>query len=174
MKNTYLSTVLGCALIGAAMTASATPILVGEWASASSGAATELAEVQAAITAYNTANDPDLPDFSGTTSVVIQDTVVTTYAPNDDKIIEWTAPATYDYYYVMTKWGQGRAAFDTALHYVLAGETLTYNPGGTDHPQGLSHVSIWGGRLPGTNVPDNGWALALLGLGTLGVARLRR
>jgi len=172
MKNTYLSTVLGCALIGAAMTASATPILVGEWASANSG--NETAAVEAAITAYNGANDPDLPALSETTAVTIQSGAIATYAPNDEKIIEWTAPSTYDYFYVLTKWGQGRANFDTALHYLLAGETLTYNPGGTDHPQGLSHVSIWGGRLPGTNVPDNGWALALLGLGTLGVARLRR
>ena len=173
MKKTYLSTMVGSILAFGAMSAVAGPILVAEWAG-NSGAANELADVQTKIGDYNTANDPDLPAFSGTTTLKIQDLSVTTYAPNDEKLAEWTAPATYDYYYVMTKWGKGQANFDHALHYVLAGETLNYNPGGASAPNGLSHVSIWAGSLPGTNLPDGGWSLALLGLGALGVSRLRR
>lgn len=175
MNIKSLSVLVGGMLTLVAMSASAAPILVAEWLG-NSGAANELADVQAEILAYNVANNPDLPAFSGTTSVVQQSTSISTYAPNDSKIVEWTAPATYDFYYVMTKFGKGQANFDHALHYVLAGETLTYNPGGISAPNGLSHVSIWAGDLPSTNtpVPDQGWSLVLLGMGALGVARLRR
>ncbi len=175
MKHTTLSAVVGGMMALAAMSAAAGPILVAEWVG-NSGQANELADVQSYIAAYNTANEPDLPAFSGTTTVTIQSTSVATYAPNDEKIIEWTAPATYDFYYVMTKWGKGQANFDHALHYVLSGETLTYNPGGSSAPNGLSHVSIWAGDLPGTgtSVPDSGWSLALLSLGVFGLSRIRR
>jgi hypothetical protein len=175
MNIKTLSAVVGGILALGAMTASAAPILVAEWLG-NSGSANELADVQAKILAYNVANAPDLPAFSGTTSVTLQSTAVATYAPNNEKIVEWTAPATYDFYYVMTKFGKGQANFDHALHYLLAGETLSYNPGGTSAPNGLSHVSIWAGDLPNTNthLPDNGWSVALLGLGAFGIARLRR
>lgn len=157
----------------AAMSATAGPILVAEWAG-NSGAANELADVQSYIGAYNTANDPDLPAFSGTTTVTIQAGNAAYITGGDDKVITWTAPATYDFYYVMTKWGKGPASFDHALHYVLAGESLNYNPGGAGAPNGLSHVSIWAGDLPTVAVPDSGWSLALLSLGVFGLSRIRR
>lgn len=170
MKKSYLSPIAGVVLALATMSAAAGPILVKEWAG-NSGAANELADVQTAISEYNTAKDPDLPALGS--NLVVQDPPAT-YAPNDEKVIEWTAPSTYDYYYVMTKWGIGQGTFDHALHYVLAGESLNYNPGGSSAPNGLSHVSIWAGRLPSTSVPDGGFSLALLGLGAFGLSRLRR
>lgn len=171
MKFSYLSPIAGVALALATMSAAAGPILVKEWDGGNSGAATELQAVTDAINDYNGANNPDLPALGS--ALVIQDPPAT-YAPNDSKVIEWTAPSTFAYYYVMTKWGIGQANFDHALHYVLAGEALTYNPGGSSAPNGLSHVSIWGGRLPSTSVPDGGFSLALLGLGAFGLSRLRR
>jgi hypothetical protein len=174
MKHKSLSAVIGGMLALAAMSATAGPILVAEWESPNSGAGLEFAFAAAGIAAYNVANDPDLPALAGTTAVTIQNTSIATFAPNDEKIIEWTAPATYDYFYVLSKYGQGQANFDTALHYVLAGETLTYNPGGNSAPNGLSHVSIWAGRLPTVAVSDSGWSLGLLGLGVFGLSRFRR
>jgi hypothetical protein len=44
--------------------ASAVPILVGEFATANSGDATEKVAVRTAIDSYNTANNPDLLSFS--------------------------------------------------------------------------------------------------------------
>ena len=170
MKKSYLSPIAGVVLALATMSAAAGPILVKEWAG-NSGAANELQDVKNAIIEYNAAKDPDLPALG--TALVIQDPPAT-YAPNDEKVIEWTAPSTFDYYYIMSKWGIGQATFDHALHYVLPGEKVTYNPGGDTAPNGLSHVSIWGGRRqPGTNVPDGGFSLALLGLGAFGLSRLR-
>lgn len=160
-----------------AFQANAITILVAEWAG-NSGDAEELADVAAKIVAYNTANDPDLP-LLGTTSLLTTLANKATAAnidpfiPNDDKVLEWTAPNTYDFFYVMTKWGGGGTNFEHALHYITAGDSVNYNPGGASAPQGLSHVLLWGGNNE-RNVPDGGSMLALLGLSLASIEVLRR
>ncbi len=125
----------------------------------------------------NALNNPDLPLWEDTTLLTdlidkADPNYVGLFIPNDDKVLEWTAPYDFEYYYIMTKWGQGQANFDHALHYMLAGETVTYNPGGTRAPQGLSHVIQGGGERK--RVPDGGSMLALLGLGLTSIEALRR
>lgn len=55
---------------------------------------------------------------------------------------------------------------------MMVRQTLTYNPGGTRAPQGLSHVIQGGGDRQ--RVPDGGSMLALLGLGLTSIEGLRR
>lgn len=164
-----------------AASVSAVPILVAEW-NGNSGDANELADVAAHIVTYNGANDPDLPLLNTTTLLTVlanKAVNVGVYTPNNSDVIEWTAPAGYDFYYIMTKWGQGSpkenpTGFEHALHYVLAGETLTYNPGGANAPNGLSHVITWGGDVPDQRVPDAGATLALLGVSVTALGFMRR
>lgn len=162
-----------------AFQANAVTILVAEWAATDSADATELADVAAKILAYNSANNPDLPLLGTTTLLTTLANKATTgnigpLIPNDGKVMEWTAPTgTYAFFYVMTKWGQGQANFDHALHYITAGDSLTYNPGGAGAPNGLSHAILWGGgNSPG--VPDGGSVLAFLGLSLAFLEALRR
>jgi hypothetical protein len=170
-----LKTMLTAVAASLALSASsyAGPILVAEWAGGS-GDATELAAVNTAIANYNTANNPDLPALGA--EFVAKTTSIGSYAPGDGQTINWTAPSDFAFYYIMTKWGAGGASFDHALHYVLAGETLVYNPDDLlkkgDAPNGLSHLWIWGG---GENrVPDGGSTVALLGAALAGVSMIRR
>jgi hypothetical protein len=167
LKTSLLAVVASLALSASSY---AGPILVDEWAG-NSGNANELADVNTAISDYNAANNPDLPALPA--EFVAKTTSIGSYAPGDGQTINWTAPADYAFYYIMTKWGSGGANFDHALHYVLAGETLIYNPGGVGTPpNGLSHIWIWAG---GDNrVPDGGSTVALLGAALAGVSMLRR
>ncbi len=152
-------------------------ILVDEWLSGNSGEEAERLRAQQGLDAYNIANDPDLP--TPLSSLV-------TWPKNDSpedlgqKTLTFTAPTgEYDFYFILTKYGSGALKnfagepFDTALHYVSAGDTLTYNPGGDGLPNGLSHEILWAGKSS-TNVPDGGATAALLGLGVLGLAAIRR
>jgi hypothetical protein len=102
-------------------------------------------------------------------------TVSSFFDGGDDKTIEWTAPNSFSAYYIMTKWGSGNANFDHALHYVLAGETLNYNPNGSNPPEGLSHLAIWA-TGPGETgrVPDSGTTVVLLGLSLLSLRMFRK
>lgn len=160
-----------------AFQANAITILVAEWAGSSSDA-NELADVAAKIVAYNSANNPDLP-LLGTTSLLTTlankatAANINPFIPNDEKVLEWTAPNTYDFFYVMTKWGGGGTNFEHALHYITAGDSVSYNPGGAGAPQGLSHVLLWGGNNE-RSVPDGGSMLALLGLSLASIEVLRR
>ena len=161
---------------------SAGPILVGQYAG-NSGDDNEKVDVRNAITAYagvgaplpqlfGPGSDPSLINgwsvFAGKTT-----TVSPYYAGGDDKTIDWTAPSSFSAYYIMTKWGGGGANFDHVLHYVLAGETLNYNPNGVNPPNGLSHLAIWAVG-PGGQVPDGGSASLLLGASLLSLGLLRR
>ncbi len=177
IKRYGLLSVCLAAYLSFAGQVSALPILVSEWMGSNSGVATEANDVKNAINNYNSSHDPDLPLFSEATAVVIQAGKSGYITGGDEKVLTWTAPATYDYYYIMSKYGKGGANFDHALHYVLAGESLNYNPGGNSAPNGLSHVSIWGGNFPNTQpVPDGGSTVLLLGLavGGLGAVCRRR
>ncbi len=165
----------------AALNAGAIPILVSEWDGPSglghpgNPAKNEDASVAAQIVAYNVAHAPDLPLLGGLTKIVEQDDSLSKYVQTGSggKILSWTAPTDCDFYYIMTKWGQGQADWDHALHYVLAGESIImYNPGGSSDPNGLSHVSIWCGE--GVHTPDGGASLALLGMGLIGLGALKR
>ena len=182
MKLRYLL-IPACALF-LSVRASALPILVGEFNTTNSGNDTEKVAVRTAIAAYNTNFDPDLPQIfgTGTDPVLINGwsefvpkttTVAPFFSGGDDKTIEWTAPNTFSSFYVLTKWGQGGANFDHALHFLSAGETLLYNPGGSGAPQGLSHIAIWAAD-PGNRVPDSGSSLSLLGLALICLGVLRR
>jgi len=150
------------------------PVLVSEWNLGNSSVALEDASVAAQIVAYNVAHDPDLPLLAGLTKIASQSTAVSSYvqAGSDNKILSWTAPTECDFYYIMTKWGKGQASWEHALWFVPAGDTVTYNPGGSGAPNGLSHVSIWCGDTQ--HVPDGGATIALLGMGVLGLGALRR
>lgn len=155
--------------------AGAVPILVSEWFGPSGLGnpqndpnSNEDASVAAQIVAYNAVNNPDLPLLAGLTKTVSQQTTSMTDFGNDSNVLNWTAPMDCDFYYIMTKWGQGQATWDHALHYVLAGETVIYNPGGAGFPMGLSHVSIWCGETE--RVPDGGSTLAFLSLAMVLVA----
>ena len=139
MKLRYL-VIPACALF-LSIRASALPILVGEFPTADSGDATENVAVRTAIETYNTNFNPDLPQIFGAGSdpalingwseFVPKTTTVAPFFDNGDaKTVEWTAPNTFSSFYVLTKWGQGGANFDHALHFVSAGDTLLYNPGG--------------------------------------------
>jgi hypothetical protein len=162
----------------------AVPILVGEFASNSSDANEKVA-VRDAIIAYNVANDPDLPQLLGagtdpslingwTTFVAKTATVLPYYNGGDDQTFGWAAPGTYSNYYVMTKFGQGQANFDHALHLLSAGDTLVYNPGGSGAPNGLAHLAIWAVGPANNSVPDACASFSLLGVALLGLAVLRR
>ena len=172
-----LLTAAACTMAAPAL---AVPILVDEWAGPSglgkpiTDPDNEDYHVVQAILNYNSANNPDLPLLSEASKIVIQ-AGNGSYISGDDKILNWTAPLDCDYYYIMTKWGQGGATFDHALHYILAGETVVYNPGGENGPTGLSHVSIWcGDTTTTTDVPDGGATLVLLGIGVSTVGLLRK
>jgi hypothetical protein len=173
LKRTLMALVASLAL---AANSYATPILVGTW-NGTSGDAAELVAVDAAIDAYNVANNPDLPEFSELTEFANKNTTpVSLYSlPGDEHTLVWTAPNDYDFYYIMSKYGNpknGGATFEHALHYVLAGDTLTYNPGGSGPPNGLSHVWVWGGN--DNNVPDGGSTVALMGAALAGLSMIRR
>jgi hypothetical protein len=173
MKSFRITFLAFLASIALSISARGGPILVGEWAGADSGDAEELATVQGVIAFYNFVVDPDLPAFAGLSEFVPKTEDIDPYlVGDDDKTIIWTAPNDHSFYYIMTKWGKGGANFDHALHYVLAGETLNYNPGGSNPPEGLSHVWIW---APGGNqVPDGGSTVALMGASLAGLAMIRR
>ena len=173
-----------------AYSASAVPILVGEWDSPDSNPGGELYLAQQAIETYNVPNDPDLPDIAvlplpadphdtlAALPVFLgkfddSDPELDDFIPNDEKILEWTAPGDYAFYYVISKYGGGgQGTLDTALHYMLAGESLVFNPGGNGPPNGLSHITIWGGNT--TTVPDGGMTLLLLGAGMAALGGARR
>ena len=164
----------------APLSSNATAYLIAEWASGNSGDAAEIQAVKDAIAAFNTQGNFPAPIPELNTSLVFQAKTTDTgdYEGSDDKSVVWTAPSGDVDFYVLTKWGQGQADFDTALHFVTAGNTLNYDPkwGGSkqpDAPNGLSHIWIWHTE-PGTNVPDGGATAALLGLGILGLAAVRR
>ena len=159
--------------------AQAVTILVDEWLSGNSGEAAERLRAQQALDTYNFTHDPDLP--TPLSSMV-------TWEKNDNPedlnshTVTYTAPTgAYDFFFILTKYGSANGAwkklngdpFDTALHYVSAGDTLTYNPGGSGPPNGLSHEILWAGNLT-RNVPDGGATAALLGLGVLGMAVVGR
>jgi hypothetical protein len=163
------------AALALAASALATPILVGVAESDNSGENSENLIMRGLIDTYNAANNPDLPLLfgSGATPSLLAGWIG---FPKDetqgsDEIV-WTAPWTYAEYYLLTKWGQGGAAFDTALHYILAGQTLTYNPGGAGAPNGLSHLRLFARGT--TSVPDGASTAALLGLGLVGLSFIAR
>jgi hypothetical protein len=167
------------ALCAVAASANAVPILVGTWPSPSSGNAAENTASQAAIDAYNDVNNPDLPDLydlDAPPNLLAGWIEFPKVELNDGPhTFEWTAPDTYAEYYVLSKYGNPKkkgADFDTALHYLLAGDELSYNPGGDAAPNGLSHYRIW--ARGETNVPDGGLTIMLLGLSLTGLAAFRR
>jgi hypothetical protein len=173
-----LSKLLTGALAALALAASAlaTPILVGETESDNSGANNENVIMYHLIGVYNAGPSADLPLLfgSGATPSLLAGWFEYTKVEvgGDQQELVWTAPGTYAEYYILTKWGQGGAAFDTALHYLLAGQTLTYNPGGAGAPNGLSHYRLFG--RGSTSVPDGASTAALLGLGLVGLSFIAR
>ena len=166
-----------------AVQASALPILVGEFKPANAGDATEHVAARTAIDAYNSTHNPDLSQLfgPGANPVLINDWTVfvakTTstdpFEGANEKILSFTAPGTYAEYYVFSKYGIGQANFDSALHHMLAGDVLSYNPGGAGAPNGLSHLAIWA-RGTTTNVPDSGLTIALFGAGLMLLGVMKR
>lgn len=163
----------------APLSTQATAYLIDEWDSPDSGDDEQIAAIQAAIAAFNTAGNPPapLPAFDPALVFVAKTDDVEDFDSADNQSVVWTAPSGDVSFYVLTKWGQGQANFDTALHLVTPGNTLNYNPawGGPRQPgapNGLSHIAIW--HTPETEVPDGGTTAVLLGLGLLGIASIRR
>lgn len=166
-----------------AVQASALPILVGEFDPPNSGDATEHVAARTAIETYNSANNPDLSQLFGPGTdpalingwevFVAKTTETDAFEGASEKILSFTAPGTYAEYYVFSKYGQGQANFDSALHHMLAGDVLSYNPGGASAPNGLSHLAIWG-RGTTTNVPDSGLTIALFGAGLMLLGVMKR
>ena len=166
-----------------AVQASALPILVGEFKPANAGDATEHVAARNAIDSYNSTHNPDLSQLfgPGANPVLINDWSVFVAKTTDtgafegasDKILSFTAPGTYAEYYVFSKYGIGQANFDSALHHLLAGDVLSYNPGGASAPQGLSHLAIWA-RGSTTSVPDSGLTIALFGAGLMLLGVMKR
>lgn len=186
MKINRFLWILSTAIIAlTAISANATAILLDEWDAGSSGDDAEYNHVIQVIEDYNEDYEPDLPALPG--EYLEKTTVIAGFGiPNDEGeilTIEWTAPNDYDYYYILTKWGKGQADFDTALHFLLAGDELNYNANDFDYqlkgnqteypPMGLSHVWIWGGNNP-PSVPDGGTTITLLGLALAGLGLVRR
>lgn len=157
----------------------AATILVGEFNPANSGDATEHRAIRDAITAYNGSHDPDLSQLfgagtdpsliNGWTVFVAKTTDIASYG---NQTLTFTAPNTFAEYYVFSKYGSGGANFDSALHHLDAGDAISYNPGGSGPPQGLSHIAIWARGTP--TVPDSGQTIALLGGSLLVLAWMRR
>jgi hypothetical protein len=160
----------------------AAPILVGEF-TAKSGDDKEHVAIREAINTYNGSHDPDLSQLfgTGTSPLLINDwndfvsktTDIDGYDSADGKTLNFTAPGTYAEYYVFSKYGSGGADFNMALHYLSAGDVLSYNPGGASAPNGLSHIAIWARGTP-TNVPDSGLTLALFGAGLMMLGVMKR
>jgi hypothetical protein len=165
--------------------------LIGEFETPNSGDATVNALAQDAIDAFNAlgvfpAPVPDL-NTANIFQAKVEGAGLSAFFGSDDQSVHWEAPSGGDVnFYVITKWGQpqggpNQADFDTALHFVTAGNTLDYNPGGDDAPFGLSYIAIFhtdddvfGGGPGGGRVPDGGATAALLGLGVLGLGVARR
>jgi hypothetical protein len=173
-----------------AVQASALPILVGEFEPGSSGDDNEHIAIRTAINSYNATPAADLSQLFGTGEMTKKGEVnlplingwvefvpktedVEDYEGATDKFINFTAPGTYAEYYVFSKYGKGQGDFDSALHFMLAGEVLSYNPGGAGGPNGLSHVSIWA-RGTSTSVPDSGLTIALFGAGLMLLGVMKR
>jgi hypothetical protein len=166
---------------------SAAPILVGEFTPANAGDGTEKAAIRDVIDAYNATHNPDLSQLFGGDPIVLingwevfveKTADVDGYEGADDKTLTFTAPDDYAEYYIFSKYGAAKGQnppFTSALHYLLAGEVLTYNPNGDGAPHGLSHIAIWGrGESPGTSVPDSGLTVALLGASMMMLAFAKR
>jgi hypothetical protein len=155
--------------------ASAIQILVGTWGgNSNSGDNSELCNAQWAIDAYNSSHNPDLPALATINpgkkpkaTLLLDVHVPKTQVPNGEHTFNWTADPQFSFYYVLTKWGNGGSGTDTALHYITAGEVLSFDP---TFGNGLSHYCIWRGPA---NVPEGGSTLILLGagLGLLAVGR---
>jgi hypothetical protein len=184
MQTRSSLTTLALALCVFASNASAATILVGTWDSPNSGEATENASARTAIANYNSANDPDLSLLYGAGSPppllagwVEFDKIELNNGPHTFTFSPTGIYAGYTEYYVVSKYGNPNnsrgANFDTALHHLLNGDSISYNPGGSSAPNGLSHYRIWA-RGGSTQVPDGGSTVLLLGLGLSGLALLRR
>ena len=173
-----------------AVQASALPILVGEFKPESAGDDNERIAIRAAIEAYNSTHTPDLSQLFGFgivdkskekqiplindwTVFVAKTDDVDGYNGSDGKFINFTAPGTFAEYYVFSKYGIGQASFDSALHHLVAGDVLSYNPNGDSAPNGLSHVAIWA-RGSSTSVPDSGLTIALFGAGLMLLGVMKR
>lgn len=75
------------------------------------------------------------------------------------------------YLYAIAKYGGGRDAGISIIYY-LGGVAFDFPNSAPNTQLGLSHVTFF---TPGsTNVPDGGATAALLGLGILGLAAIRR
>lgn len=154
----------------------ATPILVGEFDHKDA--------IRPVIDAYNAShgtdlsqlfsNDDTLQLINGWSVVVAQTSEVENYQGATDKFLSFTAPGTHTEYYVWSKYGKGRADFDSALHHLLPGDLLTYNPNGDNAPNGLGEVAIWGKTATGTNVPDSGVSIVLFGVSLMILGVIKR
>lgn len=175
MKRYYI---ISAVLLWAAQL-SAVPILVGEFKPANAGDAAEHEAIRDVIAGYNATPAPDLSQLfgagdnpsliNGWTVFVAKTTDVASYGVHT---LTFTAPGTFAEYYFFSKYGSGGANFDSALHHLLAGDFLSYNPGGSDAPEGLSHLAIWARGTP--SVPDSGQSIALLGLGLMILAVVKK
>jgi hypothetical protein len=179
MKLRTLASGLVCLLVlSAKLTAG--PILVGELNFGNSGNETQNVGIRGAINTYNALPSADLPQIFGTGAtpslidgwVELTNQNKTNFHGADEKILNWTAPNTYTEYYLLSKYGSGGANWDTALHYLLSGEQVVYNPGGSGPPQGLSHVRLFARRS--VAVPDGAATAGLLGLALVGLSVFAR
>ena len=178
MKLLYI---LCAAALLASARANAVPVLVGEIAPSNASAATEHVSIRTAIDEYDAGN-PNLSQLFGVGSDpgLINGWSVFLARTGDvlsfgDHTIAYTAPASFSEYYVFSRYGLGGADFSSAVHYMNAGEVLSYNPGGAAAPQGLGAVAIWArGPADVSNVPDGGQTAALLGLSLIALVLFRR
>lgn len=192
MKSNLLLIAFGTLLLTASQSQAAS-ILVDEWLSSSSGNSAEKIAVRTAINDYNTANNPDLSQIFDNTNPppgnlpnLLAGWVELTPGPTSNfstdnginSVLNWVAPGDYAEYYILTKWGAARggpnaASMDTALHHLLAGDSIVnYNPGGSTSVNSLSHVRIWAGGV--RQVPDGGVTVLLLGAALTALGFVRR
>lgn len=179
MRTTKLA--LGCAaaaLLAAANT-QAIQITINNGSGAqpgSSGAATIASWLQTDVTAYNVANNPDLPTPVGAEQFRVNQgdaTAPTGYPTFGANVLSITLP-TAGYDYIALHWGgSGGGVYQSFYVGSIGGATpatITFQAPGRN---GLSWYDTFH-PTTNTNVPDGGASAALLGLGLTGVAFARR
>lgn len=165
MKNRIKSILAASVAVGAlafSMNASALPIRldVPESDPSNQGAGTVETWLQGLVTAYNTANNPDLPSPVGTTSVSVdKNTVAPGGFPSfGNGVLSITLPmGSYDY--LVLHWGGNTKSLDTTSAWYIGSEVgaLTFN---APAQNGLSGYRFF---HPETKVADGGSTLLLLG-----------
>lgn len=127
----------GGVLLGETLQSHNNPILKN------SGSASELAWVESLVTGAL----PTLPSVSAAGPITV----------NSDGSYSFEMAPTWDYAYIMAKWGAAHNESDHAVWYVSAGEVLNF-----ELPNGLSHATLWAHTadsviqpVPEVNLPPN-------------------